>query len=75
MAPMNEARSETLVVAHAGKLWAFGGWNRKFEDFSSVKVYDSETNSWSYVSKMPTRTVRVVGGILCENFSFIDILK
>ena len=61
---MNEARYIALVVAHGGKLWAFGGWKRKFEDFSSVEVYDSEQNSWSYVSEMPTCKGVVSGGTL-----------
>ena len=64
MAPMNEARADTLVVAQAGKLWAFGGMNKKKEGLSSVEVYDSENDSWSYISEMPTCNGEVFGGIL-----------
>ena len=64
MAPMKVARYSAFVVAHAGKIWAFGGRSEKLEDLSSVEVYDIENDSWSDVSVMPTLKGDVCGGIL-----------
>lgn len=76
MASMNNRRTNLLVVANNGKLWAIGGYDTTVEYdyrdrssgktayFSTVEVYDPKKNAWSYGPSLNKISDEVTGGML-----------
>jgi N-acetylneuraminic acid mutarotase len=68
--PMQTRRDNPGSAVLSGKLYVFGGRTRNADGtvvnatLSSVEMFDATTNTWSYVSPMPTgRRTMVVGTI------------
>ena len=52
-APMPTARGALSVTEHDGKLYAIGGYDRKFNN-AQVEVYDPVQNVWTTRASLPT---------------------
>ncbi|KAK7499301.1 hypothetical protein BaRGS_00009561 [Batillaria attramentaria] len=54
--PMRHLRLEFALVAHKGRLFAFGGSTEQFAILDSVETYNVQTNFWEELHPLPTPT-------------------
>lgn len=52
-APLLEPNSETAVTQMGGKLFVIGGYPSTRITVDTVQVYDSKTDKWSFVARLP----------------------
>jgi len=66
--PLPTPRSDLVVLAHGGKIYAIGGWDGTSNsggDLATVEVYDPGKDRWTKLpSSMPTPRTAAAGAVL-----------